>query len=490
MNRRRSLRIIIAVAAILLVLLYIPEPTPSPVKLPAKRPFAWNQDSRWEGLESRFRELRPLGCEGLETEIDVRLAATDSLMEIASSMELQPDALILEELEEATFQLGPMIAACPERVPEYLARVAQLRSIVKDQSLEWDLSQPSARNRLYRIIYGGRAASEEVLLQMPPGSVPSLLMCDDEPSQSPSAIVLGVSIRSGDILVSRGGAPTSSLIARGSDYPGNFSHVALVHVDERTNVPSVLEAHIERGVTISSLSDYLNDVKLRVMVLRLRSDLPALTADPLLPQRVATRALESARARHIPYDFAMDFRDTIRLFCSEVASAPYAAEGIQLWRGLSTISSSGLASWLAAFGVEHFETQEPSDLEYDPQLRVVAEWRDPETLLKDHVDNATIDVLLEGAEAGEPLSYNWLLLPVARVMKGYSLLLNVFGKVGPVPEGMSATAALRNKRLSAWHEQIREGVGRRIVQFRQEKGYTPPYWELLKMARAEYGAIR
>ena len=28
-----------------------------------------------------------------------------------------------------------------------------------------------------------------------------------------------------------------------------------------------------------------------------------------------------------------------------------------------------------------------ADLEYDPQLSIVAEWRNPETLFKDHLDN-------------------------------------------------------------------------------------------------------
>src|SRR4030042_868159 len=46
---------------------------------------------------------------------------------------------------------------------------------------------------------------------------------------------------------------------------------------------------------------------------------------------------------------------------------------------LSRISSPGLASWLSGFGVTHFETQEPSDLEYDPQLALGAEGPDPTT---------------------------------------------------------------------------------------------------------------
>lgn len=65
----------------------------------------------------------------------------------------------------------------------------------------------------------------------------------------------------------------------------------------------------------------------------------------------------------------------------------------------------GLASLQAepgALGDMQEATPEPSDLEYDPQLRVVAEWRDRDTLWQDHLDNAVVDVMLESAERGEP----------------------------------------------------------------------------------------
>jgi hypothetical protein len=151
--------------------------------------------------------------------------------------------------------------------------------------------------------------------------------------------------------------------------------------------------------------------------------------------------------------------------------------------GMSHLSTPGVTAWLSALGVRHFETQEPSDLEYDPQLAVVAEWRDPETLLKDHVDNAVIDVLLERAEEGEQLTYNRWLLPFVRGLKAWSVVKNAFGRVGPVPEGMSATTALRVDQLTQRHERIASGVMTRIDQFKKERGYVPPYWELLRLAR-------
>jgi hypothetical protein len=324
------------------------------------------------------------------------------------------------------------------------------------------------------------------MLQNPIG-LTRLLRGIDELSASPAASAHGVELRSGDIIVSRGGYPTSALIARGNDYPGNFSHVALVHVDDSSHAISVVEAHIEQGVAVGTLEAYLADKKFRLMLLRPRADLPVLQRDPMLPHRAATAMLARARAGHIPYDFAMDYRDPSRLFCSEVASAAYHAEGLDLWAGISTISGQGLRRWLGGFGVRHFETQEPSDLEYDPQLVVVAEWRDAASLFDDHIDNAVTDVMLEGAERGDRLSFGWSSLPLARVAKSYSWLLGHFGAVGPIPEGMSATAALRNRSYSERHARLAEAVRAAAAEWHADHGYPPTYWTLTGLARDAVG---
>jgi len=480
--RRVAIRIIICVAALYLLLL-IPTSPPPKVKAGEREPFAWRQDEYWSTLEARFKQARQIGCPQLVSRIDADLSQLKQAIDSAATDSLPPDASVFSQVETGMFELGVLMGACPERLTDYVALHNRVREFVKRQSRHWDMNSTLVRSRMYRLLYGGRAAIEEVMMQAPKGAVPSLTLAHDEPSQTPSAQILGVTIHSGDILVSRGGAPTSALIARGNDYPGNFSHVALVHVDANSGKVSIIESHIEKGVAVADLGQYLNDTKLRVMVLRLRSDLPMLVADPQLPHNVATAALARAVREHIPYDFSMDFKDTTELFCSEVASTPYAEFGIKLWMGLSNISGFGVKSWLSAFGVRHFETQEPSDLEYDPQLAVVAEWRDTETLFKDRVDNAIIDVLLERADSGMVLNYTWYLLPVARAMKAYSVLLNAFGAFGPIPEGMDATAALRNDWFSKLHVRLKDHVLVLVDQFRQENGYMPPYWELVKLAR-------
>jgi len=447
-------------------------------------PFAWDRDAYWRALKARYTTLRADGCDTVAIDRDLaRLATTIAGLDRRT---LDPTAPGLDSLETAFFESGVAAAACPLHLRDYVTLQGRLRDAVKRQSRRWDVTAAPARDRLYRALYGSRAAVEEAMLHNL-GRARPLLRGTDEPSAAPAALVYGVTVHSGDLLVSRGGAPTSALIARGSDYPGNFSHVGLVHVDSSGTV-SVIEAHIENGVAVATAEKYLGDKKLRVMVLRPRADLPALAADPLLPHRAATRALERARSGHVPYDFAMDYADPSRLFCSEVASSVYRELGVTLWTGLSTITGAGLRRWLAGFGVRHFETQEPSDLEYDPQLVVVAEWRDPAWLFRDHIDNAVIDAMLEGAERGDALTYPWYALPLARVAKGYSRVVERFGGVGPVPEGMPAAAALRNRAFSGTQRELAELVAAAADGFARERGYPPPYWVLVELARAVYAA--
>ena len=475
----------IAVASLLalLLLLSIPGPRPPVAPAPARGgAFVWNQDDYWRSLERAFVDWRAAGCDSAERRAARELADLDRVATRLSATPLPAQAPALDSLERRFFALGPALAACPDRLEQYVRLSGRLRDAIKWQSRRWDVSDAPARARLYRALYGVRGAVEEAMLHHPERAVP-LLHGQPAPSAPPATTIQGVEIRSGDILVSRGGYPTSALIARGNDYPGNFSHVGLVHVDSVSRAASVIEAHIERGVAVSSADAYLEDKKLRIMVLRLRGDLPELQQDPMLPHRAATLALRRARAGHIAYDFAMDYTEATRVFCSEVASSVYRELGVTLWTGLSTISAPGLRRWLADFGVRYFETQEPSDLEYDPQLLVVAEWRDPRTLLKDHIDNAVIDAMLEGAERGDALDYPWYQLSLVRAAKAWSWVVQRFGGIGPVPEGMSSRAALRHRAFSERQRRIAARVADDAAHLARQQGYPPPYWALLDLAR-------
>jgi hypothetical protein len=91
--------------------------------------------------------------------------------------------------------------------------------------------------------------------------------------------------------------------------------------------------------------------------------------------------------------------------------------------------------------------------------------------------------MLEGAERGDTLEGPAYMLPVARLAKLYSSVLNAFGSVGPVPEGLSAGGALRTREFMRRHARIRERVMRLEQEFERTHAYVPPYWELVALAR-------
>jgi hypothetical protein len=472
----------------LAALLFLPERTPPAPKGAGRREFVWNQASYWAALQQEFAQARKSDPAALSPRIDDLLASGHRLADALDGHDATPADSRFFALETNLFQLAPLVGACPAKTAEYVSLANRVRRVAKQSAATWDMNSDAARIRLYRLIFGGRMAVEEVLLQnaMKPAINP---VCDAEPSQTPSVEIRGVKLHSGDILISRGAVPTSALISRGNDYPGAFSHAALLLVDEQTGTPSIIEAHIECGVVVSSLKEYLGDPKLRLMALRLRADLPALKVDPLMPHKAAMSARADALARHIPYDFEMNAGDRSKQFCSEVVAGAFEKFGIRLWMGMTHISSPTVVAWLGSMGVRHFKTQEPADLEYDPQLRVVAEWHDAEPLRQAHIDDAVIDVMLKQATPGAPLPYNRLKLPLARLAKAYCAALNMFGKTGRVPEGMTATAALRVSGLCQRHVELKEKLATLVDDYCKGEGYFPPYWELVRLSEEAVAAV-
>jgi hypothetical protein len=169
----------------------------------------------------------------------------------------------------------------------------------------------------------------------------------------------------------------------------------------------------------------------------------------------------------------------------------YRSAGIDLWAYHSRLTSLGLVRWLGDMGVTQFATLVPSDLEYDPRLAPVAEWRNSEALLLDRLDNVTLDVLLEGAERGDRLGYDPLVFLPGGLVKLWSGLQSALGATPTIPAGMSVETALRTRALSnTVHPRLRAAIGDAAEQFRTRRGYPAPYWTLTDLARQALAALR
>lgn len=155
--------------------LLVPAPPPATPSPADARPYLWDRDELWSALEAEFSAARSAGCAATAERIDSGLAALAGDVEWLEAGNHPPGDERFDTLESNLFAVAPLVAACPGRVPDMISITGRLRSAMKRNSRHWDIG--------------------------------------DE--------------------VARGGAPVSALIARGNDYPGNFSHVALLHVSEQ-----------------------------------------------------------------------------------------------------------------------------------------------------------------------------------------------------------------------------------------------------------------
>lgn len=479
---KKIVKIFYGIVGIYLILL-IPLPSRHvEFSTPREQSFQWNMDAFWLSLESAFLEAKKLPHYELDSIVGAQMNIADNLLKEFEGSQISPQDEILRKIELKFFEISPLIAAQQHKSDWYINFYNRVRKKIKSDASQWDLTKVEDRKLIYRILYGMRAVAEEILLQSDHEDFITTMHVTDEPSSTPFIDMLGIKVHSGDLLISRGGAEVSAFISRGNDYPGNFSHVAMIHIDEHSNEPYFVEAHIEKGVAIASIEEYLRDKKLRFMVMRPRFDLSVMQSNPQLPQEASKFIFEEAQNRHIPYDFTMNYYDASQMFCSEVGSYAYKQFGLDLWEFESTISSPGIINWLHAFGVENFVTQMPSDLEYDPMLSVVAEWRNKETLFQDHLDNAITDALIAKANEGLKLKYSPWLLPLGRVLKGYSLMQNLFGGDGVIPKGMSVDSALKNRNFVNNFQHCKKATLEKVEAFKETNGYLPPYWQLVRMA--------
>lgn len=454
-------------------------------------PFYWNRDSLFQSLEQGFEQSRRRPLADVQREFEsVAALHKRALAALPRDNAVIPRPL-LRDLEESQFRLAMFAAAHEPLLPEAQRLITETRLATVQAARRWPAERPDVHELIYRVVYGGRTALEEALVQQRVGSLPALTLLEDIPSDAPSALIEGVRVHSGDIVLTRGDSPTSALIARGNPFPGNFSHIALVHIDGDTGAATVVESLIERGAVHSPAAEFLKKGRHRLLLLRLRPDHPALQQDRLAAHRAAGAILDRVRASHVPYDFSMDWQDSARMFCSEIVHHAYRSAGIELWAYKSPLSSPGLVRWLGDMGVRHFTTIVPSDLEYDPKLAPVAEWRNPESLRQDRLDNITLDVLLEAAERGDRLGYSPLAYLPGGLVKLWSKTKSALGAPPVIPDGMALDTALRVRSLiKDVHPRLRTAIARTDEYFRSERGYPAPYWSLTDLARLVLAGLR
>jgi hypothetical protein len=110
----------------------------------------------WQALEARFRDARSAGCPATAAEIRQRLQEGHQQLAALAGGQFDVSDPLFDAVESNLFNLGPLMAACPEHIAEYARLITSVRDAVKLQSWRWDVHDRKVRDRLYRLLYGGR----------------------------------------------------------------------------------------------------------------------------------------------------------------------------------------------------------------------------------------------------------------------------------------------------------------------------------------------
>ncbi len=200
------------------------------------------------------------------------------------------------------------------------------------------------------------------------------------PSFVPHNILLNPSlssppgVRSGDVLLSRGNAAASALIARMADEDTQFSHMGLVYINPRDQSAWTIEAHIEFGSIIIPLKDWMSDGKSRTMIFRYGDAKVAHEA----AEKMYNKVFPPFNAgKSIEYDFPFNMDEHTKLFCSEVVREgyEYASKGkvlVPLFPSRIAMKNDDLMKRL---GISQTASFIPADIELDPRFTVIGEWR-------------------------------------------------------------------------------------------------------------------
>jgi hypothetical protein len=208
-----------------------------------------------------------------------------------------------------------------------------------------------------------------------------------------------ITLKSGDLIISRGNAYTSAAISRIVEVDSQFSHMAMIYIPEgpakeytlaeamqRKDV-LVLEAHIEVGSTIRPFNEYAMDGNARNILFRYKKG----GAVPHMAAKATYEYLEKYRdqARSkilpplrrdrsdvnyaVPYDFKMDLADSGEVFCTEVGYIGYKSQGVLIPTYMSDINPQ--LDLVRRLGIKGDRIFAPGDMELEPQFELIAEFR-------------------------------------------------------------------------------------------------------------------
>lgn len=305
----------------------------------------------------------------------------DNAAQLAHNLNRVNRAILETDLKEFD------IAAARRWAPEIIRALFEVRAELRARIPDWrdrGVLSPAAQHALRDVLRTTRYASDMIgelatgFIRLPPraptykGFSGSPLNTQLDRSFAPNG---NLEFQAGDVLLMRGMHHNSAAIARIGDVDSQFSHIAIVHIDD-AGKHLVVEALIEDGSIINPLEHVLRHGLGRIVLFRHKNRKLAARAAHLIHDHIAKS--RAPRGRFIPYDFTMQLPNTKELFCANLVRLAYGmgSNGSIDIPTFRTRLDAKNRDFLDRIGVKAIETFAPGDIELEPDFHLVAEWAD------------------------------------------------------------------------------------------------------------------
>ncbi len=232
-------------------------------------------------------------------------------------------------------------------------------------------------------------------------------------------------LRSGDILLSRANSFVSAIISRIGSVDNQFSHLAFVYRADGTLMGEankgrlyVVESVIANGLQIVPIEEYLHHKKSRLALYRFRHvDEVGKTDARSIAATAAKHMAKRALNETICYNFSMNLADRNCTFCSQAIAwgIEYACTLPGNTCDQFDMSHPTLFNFPLIYSrfnrdqnplirmleIDVNETFAPADVEADPRMELVAEWRDFSMITNNRIYDMALTKIFQWMEKGQ-----------------------------------------------------------------------------------------
>lgn len=382
----------------------------------------------------------------------------------------EPDDPILDSISYHINKLSALASLVPNKIFEYESDVAKWRKLLKYQSRYWDTSSKKDNERLFQFIIESRLAFESALIQSNTKS--THLSTSEAKNESLSFTKGSIHFNAGDVIAFNlisAEDPYTSFIR---ELPNVYKHLGSVYIKD--TVASIIYIDQLQGLIIMPLDTFIDEVAPNGAVLRLRHDIPDILSNPRLPELAASTMYQMAVEGSYKYDHRFDFDSHDYLYDWEFINMAYKI------RNFNIDANQLIGDTYSMHVGNHNAHINAFEIELDHRFELAGEWYNTELLYNNRLMTAATASIIHSKKKGDFI--NPLLLPLYRIVKGYSMFIGQFGLKEPIPEGVTAQAQLVYNALAKEQKNLVAKLESQLAIYEINQNHRATYLKMLQKA--------